>query len=509
VNRYSVLLALVLVYAISFRVLELNRPFAYDAEGSGCLNGVLARSYLRFDWRVSRGMPILSLDPAHATPIVFYPDHPPLVPLLIVPFYAWFGIGEWQTRLPVSLLTIATILILYRVLTCASTARVAFLGAVIFAAMPMVLYFGGFPDVVGMPLVLCVLLTVAQYKRFHEAPSHATFLPFLSAFLLAGICDWPAYVIVPILTVHFAATRPRAEWRWILSFVLAASALFIAVYAYITLATDSPWTWMVPLIGRRSAMFGGEQRPWTLWWRRAISANLTYHSFSVLLVWAAFGLRTNGSRAAATMARLLLAWAVTYAVIASKALYDHEWAWMPFTPGLAIATALATDWLLVEAERLRVARIAAWSVALLIMFFAISTWRSTSARLNPTNGHARYTPMDMGRAIRAAAPDRDNVALIVGGEEANAQLWFYGDRALRTRVWSVQDFEDRLRDQTVDLPYYFEEQPWDGPATGIVFPRDAARKFTTLHAFLKQRYRLTSLPPGLEQQFEVFDLRER
>jgi hypothetical protein len=506
------LLALVVVYAISFRVLELNRPFAYDAEGSGCLNGVLARSYLRFDWRVSHGMPILSLDSAHATPIVFYPDHPPLVPLLIVPFYAWFGVGEWQTRLPVSLLTIVTIVFLYHALARAATARVALLAAAIFAAMPMVLYFGGFSDVVGMPLALFVLITVAHYGRFHEAPSLATFLPFISAFLLAGICDWPAYVIVPILMVHFAATRPRAEWRWILSFVLASCALFIAVYAYITLATHSPWTWMVPLIRRRSAMLGGEQRPWMLWWRQAISANLTYHSFPVLLlsgVWAAFGLRGDRSRAAATMARLLLVWALTYAVIASKALYDHEWAWMPLTPGLAISTALAIDRLIDEAERLRAGRIVAWGVALLITLFAVSTWRSTSARLNPTNGRAPYTPIDMGVAIRAAAPDRDNVALLVGGAGADAQLWFYGDRALRTRVWSVQDFEDRFQDLTVDLPYYFDEQPWKGPATGIVFPRDAALEFSALRAFLRNRHRLTSLPPALEQHFEVFDLRDR
>src|SRR5262249_59281076 len=110
-----------------------------------------------------------------------------------------------------------------------------------------------------------------QYGWFHEAPSLATLLPFMSAFALAGICDWPAYVIVPILTVHFAATRPLTEWRWILSFVLAACALFVVVYAYITIATDSPWTWMAPLIGRRSSLLGGEQRPWSLSRRHSIS----------------------------------------------------------------------------------------------------------------------------------------------------------------------------------------------------------------------------------------------
>ena len=138
-NRKTALLAVVLIYAVSFRLLVLNRPFDYDAEGSGCLNGVLARSYLRFDWAQSRGMPILSLDPAHATPIVFYPDHPPLLPLLIVPFYALFGVGAWQTRLPVAILTIAAILALYRMVARAANERIALLAAAVFAAMPMML----------------------------------------------------------------------------------------------------------------------------------------------------------------------------------------------------------------------------------------------------------------------------------------------------------------------------------------------------------------------------------
>src|SRR6266700_2040706 len=101
-NRKRLLLAIVLIYAAAFRVLVLDRPFYADAEGSGSLNGVLARSYLRYDWAQNRG-----------TPPVFYPDHPPLVPLLIVPFYKAFGIGEWQTRLPISLVTIGAILALY------------------------------------------------------------------------------------------------------------------------------------------------------------------------------------------------------------------------------------------------------------------------------------------------------------------------------------------------------------------------------------------------------------
>src|SRR5260221_13656369 len=169
-NRQRLLLALVLVYSAGFRLLVLNRPFEYDAEGSGSLNGVLARSYLRYGWNQTHGMPILSLDRDRGTPIVFYPDHPPLVPLLIVPFYAAFGVGEWQTRLPMSLMTLAAIVALYRLLLRVATPRLALTAAAVFAATPMVLVFGGFADVVGMPLIFFVLVALIAYLRFHDAP---------------------------------------------------------------------------------------------------------------------------------------------------------------------------------------------------------------------------------------------------------------------------------------------------------------------------------------------------
>jgi hypothetical protein len=100
------------------------------------------------------------------------------------------------------------------------------------------------------------------------------------------------------------------------------------------------------------------------------------------------------------------------------------------------------------------------------------------------------------------------VALLVTGEEAEPQLWFYGDRPLRTRVWSIPDFQRRLHDDTVDLVYEFDVQPWKGAATGIVFPRIWAHDLATFRAYLAQRYPLAPLPTALADKFEVFDLRQ-
>jgi hypothetical protein len=499
VNRHHLLLGLVLLYAASFRFAVLNRPFDYDAEGSGSLNGVLARSYLRFDWAHTHGMPVLSLDPARAPEIVSYPDHPPLVPLLIVPSYRFFGVGEWQTRLPIALTTLGAIVALYQLLACVASPRVGLIAAALFAATPMTLYFGGFADVVGMPLLLVTLLALYAYLRFNRSPGLQTFSLCLAAFALAGICDWPAFVLAPILAAHFFATRPRREWPWMLAFGIAACTWFAIVYAYITVATHYSWTWMADLITRRSALVGGHDYTWREWLAMAANINTTFHTLPLVAgaaIWAAtFGVRRRPP-SGATVARLLLAWAAVYALIGGKALYDHEWAWCVLTPGIVVAAALLLDVLPGVVIALAVLAFAAWTT--------FTTFRS----FYPAERDRPFTPMQMAAAVEVAAPDGRDVALIVG-DDTQAQLWFYGDRLLRSGIWSVEDFQCRLDDRTVDLPYNFDVQPWAARATGVVFPKIWSRTFADLHAYLRARYPLAPLSPALSAMFDVFDVRER
>jgi hypothetical protein len=192
--------------------------------------------------------------------------------------------------------------------------------------------------------------------------------------------------------------------------------------------------------------------------------------------------------------RLLLVWGAAYALIGGKALYDHEWAWSPLTPGLAVAAALVL-------ERLPVGAAAATIVA-----FAVWTTSTTFASLYPAQRDRSFTPMQMAEAIRAAAPNRKDVALVVGNE-TQAQLWFYGDRLLRTGIWTVEDFERRLDDTTVDVMFNFDEQPWKARATGVVFPRIWAAASAPLQTYLRQRYPVARLPAADAGMFEVFDLR--
>ena len=204
--------------------------------------------------------------------------------------------------------------------------------------------------------------------------------------------------------------------------------------------------------------------------------------------------RRHDAGSGATVARVLLAWATLYVAIGGKALFDHEWAWCVLTPGVVVAAALLLDALPAALTAVAVAVFAGWT--------AYGTFTS----LYPERRDRPFTPAQMADAIRVAAPGVRDVALIVGND-AQAQLWLYGDRALRSGIWDVDDFERRIDDENVDLMFLFDEQPWHARATGIVFPGIWDRQCNDLRRYLAERYPRVPLPSPLAGQFEVFDLR--
>jgi hypothetical protein len=318
----------------------------------------------------------------------------------------------------------------------------------------------------------------------------------VAAFIPAAFCDWPAYVLIPVFAVHCFVTRPRRDWRWMVAFAASGCIVFVALYAYITLATHEDWTWMADLFVRRSALVGGRTYTRSGWLAAAFATNRRYHTLPLLAV-AATSMAVHAwrrdSAGAVQVMWLLLAWALVYASIGAKALFDHEWAWIVFTPAVATAAAL----LLARApDRL---------AAIGVVGFALWTTLLSYAALYPSHRDRPFTPMQMAQAIQSAAPQRTDIALIVGNE-AEAQLWFYADRPLRTGIWSVEDFERRLNDDTVDLVFNFDEQPCRGRATGIVFPGIWVERFAPLHEYLRQRYAAIPLAADVGHSIEAFDL---
>jgi hypothetical protein len=211
------------------------------------------------------------------------------------------------------------------------------------------------------------------------------------------------------------------------------------------------------------------------------------------------------------VARILLAWGLLHVAIGRLAVYTDEWWWSPLTPGIAVAAALLADEGLRAAGRRRASGIANGSAALLVALFALWTGSTTFRKLYPAEQQGPYTPVELGQAIRAAAPDSNDLALVVGsaGEYDSAQLWFYGDRPLRTNIWTIEDLQERVNDEKAELVFAFDVQPWKAAAAGVVFPSHHHRDLGSLWAYLKQHYPLVPLPAALAGKFDVFDLRRR
>jgi len=506
----NVLVTLILVYAAAFRLITLNRPFHYDDEATGgAFYGILARNYLRIPWSESHGIPVLTVGRLSDAPLAFYPDHPPLVPLLISPLYWLFGVGEWQTRFVTSIATVLAIAVLYALVRRFGNRRTALTTAALFAASPMVLHFGGQAEVLGMPLVLFALLTIHAYLSFHREPGGPAFARLIGAFVLAAISDWPAFILAPVLVVHFVATQPRRQWQWMLAFCACAGVVFASLYLYIAVAADLPWDWMVPLVKGRSAI--GVKAPFTAreWLRIAWLFNR--HCHTLLLVGAAFswavvdGVSVRREQPGAAMARLLLAWGMLHVLIGRQGVYNHEWWWWPLTPGIACASGLLAESTLLRFER----HGSSWipSAVLIVTVAAFTAWTTVKEyrELYPPPQDGQFTTLDLGRAIQAAAPGANDLAMLAWSGQ-DPELWFYGDRALRTDIWSIDDFKARLSGPDADLAFGYV-QPWPARAAGLVLPVSSIGTMPGLHTYLFAQYRFVSLPRELADKFEVFDLR--
>jgi hypothetical protein len=506
----KVLVTIILVYAAAFRLITLNRPFHYDDEATGgAFFGLIARNYLRIPWSESHGIPILTVGRLPDVPLVSYPDHPPLVPLLIAPLYRVFGVGEWQTRLPTSIATVAAVAVLYGLVRRFGTGRTALIAAALFAASPMVLHFGGQPEVLGMPLVLFALLTIDAYLRFHRDPGGVAFARLAGAFTLTAISDWPAFILGLVLVIHFVATQPGRQWRWTLALCASAGIVFASLYLYIAVAAHLPWDWMVPLVKGRTAI--GMKAPFTAreWVRIAWLFNL--HCHTLPLIAASFswvvggGLSVRRGQPGATVARLLLAWGMLHVLIGRQGVYNHEWWWWPLTPGIACASALLAESMLLRLERHVSSSVPAVLLMVTIAAFAAWTTAKEYRELYPSSGDGQFTTLDLGRAIQAAAPGPNDLAMLAWSGE-DPELWFYGDRPLRTNIWSVDDVVARVSGRDADLAFGYP-QPWPARATGLVLPVITIGTMPDLHTYLAKRYRRVSLPRELAEKFEVFDLR--
>lgn len=530
-RHWMALLAIVL-FAAGFRGLLLDRPFSHNPEGVGCFYGQLARNYLRYPIRQTKGLPVMTIGRVEGVRPTFYAHHPPLVPLLIAGSYALFGQGDWQTRLPTACFTVGCVALLYWLLARRRRPRAGIFAAALFAAAPITLFYGGQPDVVGTQLNFFILLSIAAYTHFLARPGVRRLVLLCLAFLPAALTDWPAFFLVPVLLGHFLWTcrvrartaeplpqdgateagRQERSWRPVLLmliFCVVATVYFAGAYLHIVFGADQPFDWIIKEVQRRSNAGEGDRGAVTaaMWLAGIWRHNLARHTIILLLLgfsWlVVFGFR-RGVNPATTIVRLALAWAALHILVGRQGVYVHDWWWWPLTPGLALAAGLLVDELTdaVSIERRRTV-----SAALAVLYVAFATW--TSATILPryfsdryTRGGVSFSTREFGEAIRLAAPNNRNAPVLIAYNDTyDLPLWYYGDRPLRFNVWDPYTLEQTIHATANTLPFGYEQADWPVSPAGFVFPREFIPSAAGFVDYLRAHY-----PRRETRRFLIFDL---
>jgi hypothetical protein len=127
--------------------------------------------------------------------------HPPVLPVVLVPFFEIFGPSVFAGRVAILVVFLVSIVLVHRVARRLTGAHAASWASLVFATMPLVVDFG--QQVLSeMPAIALVLTAMLFLLRFRDAGRPRDFLCFVAAALAGLACRqtvafvFPAYAII-------------------------------------------------------------------------------------------------------------------------------------------------------------------------------------------------------------------------------------------------------------------------------------------------------------------------
>jgi 4-amino-4-deoxy-L-arabinose transferase-like glycosyltransferase len=204
---------------------HLTEPFTGLHEWQSAFMSAAARNHVRYGYAVTRLAVIENADVVPPEWFRYYPDHPPLVPVLVSLSFRVFGEHEWSARLVPIAFTLGSTLLIYLLGTELGGRRLGLLTAFIYALLPMNAYFGRMVSHEA-PTSFFALAMALAYLRWHRTRRPALFGTALGALILGALCGWPAYYLAGILPLHHVVTARRSRERKVLLFPLTVILLF-------------------------------------------------------------------------------------------------------------------------------------------------------------------------------------------------------------------------------------------------------------------------------------------
>lgn len=296
-----IVVILLVVYGVGL-TRDLSEPWWGLQDWNGAFFSQLARNHLRYPWSLHQGMPVVAA--GEAVPTVgeysIYATHPPGLVWLVATAFALLGESEAVARLVPIVFSLGAFALLLCVVRRGWNTAVAVVFGLIYALLPMSVYFGRMVDHEALCLA-CAAAVLYAYVRLTEfgadglaqqgtprqssapEPSRATRFG-LRALLLSGLTlgiwiDWFGVLFGGVFCLYLLATDMRERARRLQALVICAVALLAlgSMLAFIVYAgLEGRWSDLIAIFtsraGEREDVTGG--RGGGLWWRYAID-NLT------------------------------------------------------------------------------------------------------------------------------------------------------------------------------------------------------------------------------------------
>ena len=309
IAKFSWLIILILLALILTD--HLAKPFIGHHDWNGVFYSQIARNYLRFG--------LLETKLGQLTgPDSFYTHYPPLFPLTLAAAFKVFGISDLVSRLVPVGLTIAGLLVLYRI----SSSWVV----IAVALTPMLRYFGQMPS--QEPLI--IFLTLLSFYFFRKKNRAGFYLTVI----LNGLSGWAGYFFYPLL---FFLNR-----RWALKACLLLVMTFSLHLLHVYILTGSfsgggifdallLRLGFFPMLGKTEPELAG-QFTWLAYLIKEARMLTVYYTFTLLSL-AALGLLFCRDK----ITLIFLAWGLSYPLIFSNVVFVHEYFNVFFWPFLALS----------------------------------------------------------------------------------------------------------------------------------------------------------------------------
>lgn len=431
-GKSRVTLGIVALLAITAACMTplIRDPWVYRDDYASAAYAVIARNHFEFGLGVTRGASALTVDRAAPEESPVYAHHPFLWPIIESLAFKLFGATEFVARALCVLTAIATIYLLFRLVSEQFTVRIGFSAAALYAVSPANL-FDGRTNSLEQPASLFIVAGVYAYLRWLTAPSLSRLLALVAVLAIGMQVEWQTYYLAVILPMHYVwVRRSLSHWRALSVVAITAPVMFAVFLAHLRFADASQFADLknaflfraglmsatdqidfagnvthYGLAGFLETMFGHAAHLLTVPFLLVSIGGLLY---CVAETWKA------GQRFSTPL--LLIAPALIHTAVFSNAMYVHECMVILYLPGLSVAAAIVVDKCF-QTVSLRDARFVG-AVLFFVVYAMLSARRTAELYADQT-----FDPWVVGTEIGRSTLPSDEV-LVLGLPYHPAVEWY-------------------------------------------------------------------------------------